>query len=207
MKTTLVALLATVLVTGCGVLGQRTGEEALFSTLSVDENFEVRLYEPLIVAQTVVEGPYLLATRTGYQRLTNYVSGNNLAQQTISANPPSVVRTGSKSKVELTVPYYEEYLDGSWLVSVAMPEAYSLNTLPKPVDDTITFTVLPRLKVAVVRFMGYRSQSLISKKADALTQWMRQNRLSAASPARSAIYDSPWAIPMLRRHEIHISVK
>lgn len=206
MKKLLIAVLASVFVSGCSLIGQRTGEEALFSTLAVDDNFEIRLYEPLIIAQTAVEGPYMSATRAGYQRLTDYVSGNNLANQTVSVNPPQKVGT-KKPKIELTVPYYEEYLDGVWLTSVAMPESYSLQTLPKPVDDTITFKVLPRLKVAVISYMGYRSERMISKKADLLVQWLNQNKLKSTSSARSVIYDSPWTVPMLRRHEIHINVE
>lgn len=208
MKKILLAVMTSALISGCGVLGQRTGEEALFSTLAVDENFELRLYEPLIIAQTASEGSYLSATRAGYQRLTDYVSGNNLAAQTVSVNSPITLVAGAKTpKIELTVPYYEEYLDDTWLTSVAMPESYSLLTLPKPVDERITFKVLPRIKVAVISYMGYRSERMISKKVSLLTEWLRQQKLTATSPARSVIYDSPWTAPMLRRHEIHVNVE
>ena len=208
MKKLLIIAIASMLATGCAELGQRTGEEALYSTLAVDENFEIRLYEPLIIAQIAVDGSYLSATKMGYQILTDYVSGNNLADQTISVNPPSTVGVGSKKpKIELTVPYYEEYLDGAWLTSVAMPESYTLRTLPVPADSGITFKVLPRIKVAVISYIGYRSERMISKKADMLTQWVRQNELNTTSSARSVIYDTPWTVPMLRRHEIHINVE
>lgn len=208
MKNLLIVAMTSVLVGGCSFLGQRTGEEALYSTLAVDENFEIRLYEPLIIAQVASEGSYMAATKAGYQRLTDYVSGSNLAGQTISVNPPITVSAGSKKpKVELTVPYYEEYLDGTWLTSVAMPESYTLKTLPIPSDSGITFKVLPRMKVAVISYMGYRSERMISKKADMLTQWVNQNDLKPTSAARSVIYDSPWTVPMLRRHEIHINVE
>lgn len=208
MKKLLIAVITSVFISGCSVLGQRTGEEALYSTLAIDKNFELRLYEPLIIAQTAVEGPYISATRTGYQRLTDYVSGKNLAGQTVSVTPSTTVKTGTKkSKVELTLPYYEEYLDGVWLTSVAMPETYSLQTLPKPMDSSITFKVLPRIKVAVIRYMGYRSERMIVQKANLLTQWLSQKKLTTTSPARSVIYDSPWTVPLLRRHEIHISTQ
>lgn len=208
MKKLLIIAVTSLFIGGCSFLGQRTGEEALYSTLAVDENFEIRLYEPLIIAQVANEGSYFSATKAGYDRLTNYVSGDNLANQTVSVNPAITVGTGSKKpKIELTVPYYEEYLDGVWLTSVAMPESYTLKTLPVPTDSGITFKVLPRLKVAVISYMGYRSERMISKKADMLMQWMSQNRLKPTSAARSVIYDSPWTVPMLRRHEIHMNVE
>lgn len=209
MKYALIALITTSsLLAGCGVISQRTGEEALFSSLAVDGNYEIRMYEPVIIAQTVVNGRYSSATRTGYNRLTSYVSGNNMARQTVSVNNPiSVPDVSKKPKVELTLPYFEEYIDGAWVISVAMPEAYRLETLPKPIDSSISFKVLPRLRTAVIKFTGYKSEGLISRQAALLNQWVIRNALVPTSEARSVIYDSPWAVPALRRHEIHISIQ
>lgn len=208
MKPLATALLTAIFLSGCSLLGQRPGEEALYATLEIENNFEVRMYEPLIIAQAATEGPYLMATRASYNKLTAYVSGNNQARQTISVNPPITVADGAKApRIELTLPYYEENVNGVWLTSVALPEVYSLATLPKPVDDSITFKVLPRLKVAVIKFQGYRSENLITRKAEALDTWARQKNLKPSSAARSVIYDSPWAIPMIRRHEVHINVE
>ena len=209
MKYALIALITTSsLLIGCGVISQRTGEEALFSTLSIEGNYEVRLYEPVIIAQTTVSGSYGKATRTGYDRLTSYVSGNNLAKQTISVNTPVLITDEKKKpKVELTLPYFEEYIDGTWVISVAMPESYNLDTLPKPSDASISFKVLPRLRTAVVKFSGYKSESLVSRQTTALNQWIARNDLKATSAPRSVIYDSPYAVPSLRRHEIHVSIQ
>ena len=206
MKRAWVTVLASLIISGCS-LGQRYGEEALFATLFSNGDYQIRLYEPLVIAQVASEGGYLQATRSGYQRLTSYVSGNNLAEQTISANPPQLVTGGIKPKVELTLPYYEENLDGVWLTSVAMPEQYTLATLPKPADELITFETLPRMRTAVITFSGYRSERLITNKANQLTQWIKQENLTPTSPPRSVIFDSPLTVPGLRRHEIHINVR
>jgi len=83
MKYTLLTVLASLLISGCSALGQRYGEEALYATLYSDGDYEIRLYEPLIIAQTPAEGNYRQATKAGYDRLTAYVSGDNLARQAI----------------------------------------------------------------------------------------------------------------------------
>jgi hypothetical protein len=209
MKYALIALITTSsLLAGCDVVNLRTGEEALFSSLSVNGDYEVRLYEPVIIAQTTESGTYSAATRSGYKRLTNYVSGNNLAKQTVSVNAPISVTDSKKlPKIELTLPYFEEYIDGTWVVSVAMPESYRLETLPKPADAGITFKVLPRLRTAVVKFTGYKSENLISRKTASLNNWIASNKLTAISAPRAVIYDSPWEVPALRRNEIHISIQ
>jgi len=206
MRYKLVALFVSVFVSGCSVLGERYGEEALYATLFSDGDYEIRLYEPLIIAQAAAEGSYLQATRAGYTSLTAYVSGDNLAKQTVSVNPPEAV-IGALPKIELTTPYFEEYLDGVWLTSVAMPEQYSLTTLPKPADELITFKTLPRVRTAVIKFSGFRNETLIVNKAEQLRQWINQQKLTPISSARSVIYDSPLTLPGLRRHEIQISIR
>lgn len=204
MKNTLVMVIVSFLITGCSALGQRYGEEALYATLFSDSDYEIRLYEPLVIAQTPAEGSYRQATRIGYQRLTAYVSGNNLAKQVISAGSSE---NGAVSKAQLTTPYYEEFIDGIWLTSVAIPEKYSLATLPRPSNDLITFQVIPRIKTAVIGFSGIRTEGLINKKADQLLQWIKQEGLTETSAARSVIFDTPMTLPGLNRHEIHITVQ
>lgn len=193
-----------VFLAGCGTLGQRYGEEALYATIFSDGDYEIRLYEPLIIAQAASEGSYRKATRIGYQRLTNYVTGNNLANTAITSR---ALPSASQNKQALTTPYYEEYLDGTWLTSVALPERYTLDTLPKPADEFITFQTLPRIKTAVISFSGLKSERLINNKANLLLQWLKQENLVPISPARSAIFDAPGALPGLRRHEVHISIQ
>ena len=208
MKYTLLTILASMLVSGCSSLGlgQRYGEEALYATLYSDGDYQIRLYEPLIIAQTPEEGSYRQATRTGYQRLTNYVSGDNLARQMIMGSNPQN-DTLASSKIELTTPYYQEFINGVWLTSVALPEQYTLATLPRPSDEFITFNTLPRIKTAVLSFQGFKSERLINQKADQLSQWIKQENLTATSAARSAVFDSPMTLPGLSRHEIHISIR
>ena len=206
MKYTLLTVLASLLISGCSALGQRYGEEALYATLYSDGDYEIRLYEPLIIAQTPAEGNYRQATKAGYDRLTAYVSGDNLARQAIVGGTSYEGALGG-SKVELTTPYYEEFINGFWLTSVALPERYTLATLPKPSDNLITFDALPRIKTAVIRFSGIRSERLINQKADQLLQWIKQENLTPISAARSAVFDAPLALPGLRRHEIHISIR
>ncbi len=206
MRYTLGTVLISLFLSGCSVLGGRYGEEALYATLFSDGDYQIRLYEPLIIAQTASGGNYLQATRSSYKRLTDYVSGNNLAQETVSVNQP-MRAGGTKPNVELTTPYFEEYLSGVWLTSVAMPEQYSLLTLPKPADNSITFKRLPRVKTAVIAYSGFRNETLIVNKANQLQQWLRQEGLTAISPPRSVIFDSPLALPGLRRHEIHVTVR
>jgi len=207
LKITGIVLLGTMLSACSSITGIRTGNEALFATLQTQGEFQVRLYEPQIIAQTAAGGAYGRATMEGYRRLTTYVSGGNQVGRIIGTTAIPRISNSNKPAIEPTLPYYQELVNGMWVTSVSMPEAYTLATLPKPADERITFETLPRVMVAVISYVGYPSKWQINSKANKLAGWLRSQNYAAASPPRAVIYDSPWTLPTLRRHEIHISIR
>jgi hypothetical protein len=58
-------------------------EEAKYTVLLKEENFEVRDYEPHILAETVAEGEFDGAGSKAFGRLFKYITGNNTARQNI----------------------------------------------------------------------------------------------------------------------------
>ncbi|MBP8008106.1 MAG: heme-binding protein [Thiopseudomonas sp.] len=52
-------------------------------SLLKEENFEVRDYEPHILAETVAEGEFDGAGSKAFSRLFKYITGNNTARQNI----------------------------------------------------------------------------------------------------------------------------
>jgi hypothetical protein len=59
------------------VRGAMATEEAKYSVLEKQNNFELRQYEPQIVAETFVEGDFKEVGNEGFRRLFGYISGNN----------------------------------------------------------------------------------------------------------------------------------
>jgi len=58
-------------------------EKAKFNILESDLDFEIRLYAPQIVAETLVEGDFKKVGKEGFRRLYSYISGNNRQEQSI----------------------------------------------------------------------------------------------------------------------------
>ena len=52
-------------------------EESKFSVLEHEGDFELRQYEPQIVAETLVEGDFQDVGNEGFRRLYDYISGKN----------------------------------------------------------------------------------------------------------------------------------
>ena len=72
-------------------LGPRAGmavEEAKYTVLEREGDFELRQYQPHIVAETLVEGDFQEVGNEGFRRLYDYISGKNRKQQAIPMTAP-----------------------------------------------------------------------------------------------------------------------
>ena len=78
-------------------------EEAEYTVLLKEQNLEVRLYEPHIVAETVVDKEFEDAGSEAFGRLFKYISGNNQAQQEIAMTAP-VGQVAESQEIAMTAP-------------------------------------------------------------------------------------------------------
>ena len=77
-------------------------EEPKFESLRQEDNIEIRRYVPVIVAETFVDGDMDSATRRGFQRIADYIFGNN---ERIAMTAPVVAEPQSKAeKIAMTTP-------------------------------------------------------------------------------------------------------
>ena len=63
-------------------------EKAKYRVLDSEGDFELRWYEPTIVAETLVEGYFSEVGNEGFRRLAAYINGNNRKAQSISMTAP-----------------------------------------------------------------------------------------------------------------------
>ena len=78
-------------------------EEVNYTVLEREGDFELRQYEPQIVAETLVEGDFQDVGNEGFRRLYDYISGKNRKQQTIPMTA-SVSQEASSEKIPMTAP-------------------------------------------------------------------------------------------------------
>ncbi|MFT5741217.1 MAG: hypothetical protein ACI822_002554, partial [Gammaproteobacteria bacterium] len=55
------SLIVIPLLSGCSVFGINHVEEASYKVLRVENNYELRLYQPMVIAETFVEGDFEVA--------------------------------------------------------------------------------------------------------------------------------------------------
>ena len=170
-------------------------EEPKFSLLEKDQSFELRLYEPKIIAEVEVDGDMSAASRKGFRQIADFIFGNNTAQ------------SGKSEKISMTAPVGVQQSEKNWRVSFVMPSQYTLETLPKPNNPQILIKQLPAKQFALIRFSGLVDEEKMQAKSAELNQWITMKKLNPVGIPELARYNPPWTLPFLRRNELMVEVK
>jgi len=187
-------------------MGIRGSEEPSYRVLSVDGNIQIRLYQPMLIAETVIEADYSQAGKIGFNRLARYIFGGNVQNKEMSMMTPvfreSIGQIGNMNETTQHAPN-----NSKWVMSFVMPPSFDLTTLPEPSDPLIIIESIPAKKVAILRYAGSLNQERMSEYSQILLAWLDERHIKRLSSPRSAAYDPPWTIPSLRRNEIHIDIE
>ena len=210
LATVMAGVLCLFFTTGCSIFGIRTSEEASYHVIAIYGNIEIREYGEFVVIETDVEASYDEAGSIAFKKLFAYISGENGSQTKISMTAPVMSREVSAldgKKVAMTSPVIGEKQGQGWRYSFVLPAGYTLENAPVPSNPEVKLAVMPRKKVAVIRYSGPWKERVMHEKSEELIEWIRINCLERLSTPRSAGYDPPWTLSFLRRNEIMIDVK
>ena len=181
-------------------------EEPSYRVLDEFADFEVREYNKRIVAEVEVAGPKEEALNTAFKILAGYIFGKNVSQKEISMTAP-VAQSKESEKIKMTTPVAAESFEGKWKVKFFMPKKYSLDSLPKPVDESISLKELDSQLYAVKRFSGSASKDRFEEKASSLvTELEKSSSYEISGSSIDAYYNPPFTPPFLKRNEVMIPV-
>jgi hypothetical protein len=88
-----------------------------------------------------------------------------------------------------------------------MPERYSLENLPKPLNSQIRIDQEEPKRVAVLRFSGFSSPAKNEKESIRLLEALKSHSIKTEGEPLLMCYDPPWTLPFLRRNEVAVKVK
>ncbi len=170
----------------------RQTEEPEYALARADEDFELRDYPPLVVAEVSNSGSRERASGSSFRRLAAYIFAQD--------------RPEGGERIAMTAPVLQdETQPGEWRMRFVMPSKYSLTTLP-PAPADITLSEMPARRMAAIRFSGNGSASDLALMEARLRDWMMAQRLMPAGEAEYAFYDAPMVPGPLRRNEVLIPV-
>ena len=181
-------------------------EKLAYRTIERDGRFELRVIEPQVVAETIVEGDFERVGNEGFRRLVDYIGGANRTRDRISMTAP-VAQEPASEQIAMTAPVAQEKVGDRYRITFLMPSKYELQTLPQPIDSRIRLRAEPVRRVAAIRYTGFWSRSRYDDHERMLREWIQQRGLEPISEPVWARYDPPFMPWFLRRNEILIEVR
>jgi len=178
-------------------------EEPKYTVVAKKEGYEIRRYEPYIIAYVTLEGTYANAISEGFNILADYIFGNNSAEKRMPMTAPVVFKEGEESvKMPMTAPVLIEKKAQGNQVAFVMPFEYTLKTLPKPRDARITIEAVPEKTVAAYSFTWYPTAARVAKQKKHFEQLLERDGIKKRSTVRLARYNPPFILPFLMRNEL-----
>jgi len=199
----LVLLSITLGLASCATVGI---EKLQYDVVQKDDSFEIRQYDPYLVAETLVSADFKDAGNMAFNRLFDYISGANQSAEKIAMTAP-VNQQPVSEKIAMTAPVTQQAAGDQYAVRFVMPDKYTLQTLPQPTNEQVVVKEVGGYRAAVVRYSGTWSQTRYEAKKAALEQWMQQQGLTAVGDPIWARYDPPFQLWFLRRNEVIIPVE
>lgn len=179
-------------------------EEPEFISIEKKDAFEIREYQPKLIAQVLVNGTFDSASSKGFRLLADFIFGNNKTiegSKKIEMTAPVVTRDASE-KIEMTAPVISEETEKGWYVSFNMPKQYTKETLPIPNNPEVKIIEMPAEKFAVISFSGLVREKKYAEMLSLLNEEMKKRNIDPKGPAILARYNPPWTLPFLRRNEL-----
>ncbi len=201
----LVRITMAIALAGFGVKETTAIEEASYKVVKKDREFEIRDYEPHILAETVVEGDFEKAGSRAFKMLFQYISGDNRSRSKVAMTAP-VAQEPMGEKMKMTSPVGQRRVQEEWVISFMMPGSYTLETLPEPVNPWVTLRQVPARRMATIRYSGVWSEKSYLLHKQKLEAWIHSEGLTRAGDPVWARYNPPFMLWFLRRNEILIPV-
>ena len=123
--------------------------------------FEIRIYDPVILAITNVKSNYRESTYTGFRRIANYIFGGNNENMEIAMTAPVLASSPVNN-------------DGIYNIAFVMPKEHPLSNLPKPNYEYVKIKEKQLGKMAILRFGGWATEDKVFNYQQKLTLFLKE---------------------------------
>ena len=191
--------------------GAMANEEPRYEVIKKDNDFEVRRYQPMIIAEVLVIGTLSEASNKGFRQIADFIFGNNedpikKQSEKIAMTAPVTMEADTSSKIAMTAPVTMESSGGAWKMAFVMPSKFTIDTLPKPKNANVTIKQMPAQQLAVVTFSGWVDEEKLTAQTTRLNEWMAKNGLKSSGSVQLSRYNPPWTLPFWRRNEVWVKL-
>ena len=166
-----------------------------FRLLEKFSDFELREYQPCVLAEVRVSANYSSASSAAFSHLFRYISKGNRAQEAISMTAPVIAsQRGNNAS------------DDEWFVSFVMPSGSRFGHLPQPNDPQVILRELDSEICVAKSFHGRATDQLSKKKTNELRIAAGKASLMLSDETRICRFDPPFKPGFLHYNEIVIPI-
>jgi hypothetical protein len=166
-------------------------EQPTYVVVGTRDAYEVRRYDSYLVAETTVAGSFDATGNPAFRRLAGFIFGRN----------------ADGVKMNMTVPVTRTPIGtGAYRYRFVMEQAYSEDSVPRPVDDSIAVVRVPAGHYAALRYRGSRNEATYLRAEAALLAALERDGIAAIGTPASAVYNGPFTPSLLRRNEVLVPV-
>jgi hypothetical protein len=166
-----------------------------FRVIQRYKDFEIREYQPCVLAEVKVSAKYSEATGTAFGHLIKYISKGNRTQEKIAMTAPVIAAQKADKSHE-----------NEWFVSFVMPSGSTFGHLPDPNDSRVVLRELESETCIASSFRGKATQELSEKKTRELRAAASKAGLALSDETRICRFDPPFKPGFLQYNEIVIPV-
>ena len=164
-----------------------------FRLIRAYSDFELREYNPCVLAEVRVSAHYSTASSAAFGSLFRYISkGNKTAQKIAMTAPVIAAQRTDKSQ------------EDEWLVSFVMPSGSNIGHLPNPNDPNVVLRDLDSETCIALSFRGKATAALSEKKIQHLRSAAAKENISLSAETRICRFDPPFKPGFLQYNEIVI---
>jgi hypothetical protein len=164
-----------------------------FRLIRAYSDFELREYNPCVLAEVRVSAHYSIASSAAFGSLFKYISkGNKTAQKIAMTAPVIAAQRTDKSQ------------EDEWFVSFVMPSGSNIGHLPNPNDPNVVLRDLDSETCIALSFRGKATAALSEKKIQHLRSAAAKENISLSAETRICRFDPPFKPGFLQYNEIVI---
>ncbi len=188
-------------------------EEPKYAAVKSYPEFELRRYEPFLVAETEVIGDFDEVGNQAFRILAAYIFGENKSNAKMEMTAPVNQRreAGEGEKMEMTAPVTQRSKgrgrSDTYVLSFVMPSGYSLESLPLPLDPRVLLREEPAKLMAVRSYSGRWTEANYRENESLLLAAVEKAGLKPVAAPVYARYNSPFSLWFLRRNETMVEVR
>ena len=180
-------------------------EEPSYTTLRTFPEFEIRQYSGYAVAEVIVAPPASDAGNRAFPILAGYIFGDNKGERKLAMTAP-VTQTPAPQKLAMTAPVTQSAAKDGILVQFVLPKDINMTNAPVPLDPRVMLRDVAPMRVAVIRYSGFWSESNYDKHLSKLQQALRGANIAWRGEPVLSRYNGPMTPWFMRRNEIWLNL-